>query len=915
MTNISNAIQKDCGVAWRECMSKSTYGQYEYGFCDNMGFDDIWGLNNKEWKSISWINTDCIYEDDVAIGSYSISFTWTSLIGDPEGLFFHIYQTGMDRSEWLSLSLADMYNKITYDFWYTTNDSTQYIELENYSTLYPIIEYQAERDEELGIGFYYYPCCSLWSNYMWSAYVSSFSVEYSVPPYLVSPANGWDYPTGTTVKLDWSDTRVDRLYYMVLYSTTQDFSSDVQRKDNLTQSEVEIGPFNSETRIYWKVQVYGNSTETTFVGPRYFDIFVPPTLDSITISGPTQVNENSGAQYSCTAYYSNGTANTAICSSNAIWSENCSAATINSSSGYLTTSSVTSDESCRITASYSGKTDTHDITIINGQSTRYDLSIDIYGEGRTSCTNAVGGLGGCSSPHCDISFYAGTVTTCTATPTAGWSFSGWGGGDCSGTGTCQVTMTSNKNVTATFINGGTDDCYEENDTMATAYYPGSNWEQNWLSTLGCTAVQADEDWYKIDVDPTGYERVVIDLQFTHADGDIDVCLFDSVGNPLACSISISDNEAIDYEVSGPGTYYIWVGYGNAGNTYDLWWDDLPPLTNQYRLTTSVSPSEGGSVSPDCSGGCPYNIGAQVTLTANANSGYEFNSWSGCDSPSGAVCTMTMTSDKFVTATFTSVAGPIGYMVTNDLWIRSVINTVEKGPVEAVWRLGGDAWTARGDRVIWGHFYASPSDVAWGSADNPDLFVKIWFDVSGRVDVNYFHVSVPDIEVVSDYPYDGVADVGGITTMDRRYIRHYYEGGNSYYEENYEDGVPASGYLQPGNPFGYNTINNLRIGSIINTVEKGPIEAMWRFGGQDTTARGDQVVWGLFYASPSDVAWGSSDNPDLYVKIWFDIGGWTNVNFFFVSVPDIEVYSAFPWGGTYNQTGTTILSDRYIRHDY
>ena len=71
----------------------------------------------------------------------------------------------------------------------------------------------------------------------------------------------------------------------------------------------------------------------------------------------------------------------------------------------------------------------------------------------------------------------------------------------------------------------------------------------------------------------------------------------------------------------------------------------------------------------------------------------------------------------------------GYVVTSDLWIRAVINTVEKGPIEAVWQKGGEETTSRGDRVIWGHFYANPNDVTWGSQNNPDLFVKIWFDVS------------------------------------------------------------------------------------------------------------------------------------------------------------------------------------------
>ena len=115
----------------------------------------------------------------------------------------------------------------------------------------------------------------------------------------------------------------------------------------------------------------------------------------------------------------------------------------------------------------------------------------------------------------------------------------------------------------------------------------------------------------------------------------------------------------------------------------------------------------------------------------------------------------------------------GYLVTSDLWIKAVINTVEKGPVDAIWQKGGEDTTSRGDTVIWGHFYASPSDVTWGSENNPDLFVKIWFDVSGRVDVNFFHVSVPDIEVYSDLPDDGTYDQKGTTTMANRYIRHEY----------------------------------------------------------------------------------------------------------------------------------------------
>ena len=115
----------------------------------------------------------------------------------------------------------------------------------------------------------------------------------------------------------------------------------------------------------------------------------------------------------------------------------------------------------------------------------------------------------------------------------------------------------------------------------------------------------------------------------------------------------------------------------------------------------------------------------------------------------------------------------GYLVTSDLWIRAVINTVEKGPIDAVFYKGGEKTTSRGDTVIWGYFYANPDDVSWGDQGNPDLYVKIWFDVSGRVDVNFFHVSVPDIEGYSDLPDDGTYDQKGTMIMDNRYIRHEY----------------------------------------------------------------------------------------------------------------------------------------------
>jgi len=114
----------------------------------------------------------------------------------------------------------------------------------------------------------------------------------------------------------------------------------------------------------------------------------------------------------------------------------------------------------------------------------------------------------------------------------------------------------------------------------------------------------------------------------------------------------------------------------------------------------------------------------------------------------------------------------GYIAADELWIKAVINTVE-GPVEAVFHKGGENLTERGDTVAWGYFYADPADVSWGHEDNPELYVKIWYDVTGRIDVNFFHVSVPSIEVYTDYPYNGTYDKHGTATTDDRYVRHEY----------------------------------------------------------------------------------------------------------------------------------------------
>lgn len=84
---------------------------------------------------------------------------------------------------------------------------------------------------------------------------------------------------------------------------------------------------------------------------------------------------------------------------------------------------------------------------------------------------------------------------------------------------------------------------------------------------------------------------------------------------------------------------------------------IPSPTTQhqfYTLSISVSPSGAGSVSP--SGG-QYESGLQVTLSATPASEYTFDYWDGAASGSSPAVTITMDSDKSVTAHFKAAALP------------------------------------------------------------------------------------------------------------------------------------------------------------------------------------------------------------------------------------------------------------------
>jgi hypothetical protein len=121
-----------------------------------------------------------------------------------------------------------------------------------------------------------------------------------------------------------------------------------------------------------------------------------------------------------------------------------------------------------------------------------------------------------------------------------------------------------------------DDEFEPNDSIIEATPATAN--------TSYAGIQFDDDWFQISV-AAGFNRVVANLTFTHADGDIDLELVDASGNVLATSQTTSDNEQIDFSVSTGGTYYLRVFdfHNGSGNTYTLNWSSMapPPADDSY----------------------------------------------------------------------------------------------------------------------------------------------------------------------------------------------------------------------------------------------------------------------------------------------------------------------------------------------
>jgi uncharacterized repeat protein (TIGR01451 family)/uncharacterized repeat protein (TIGR02543 family) len=282
----------------------------------------------------------------------------------------------------------------------------------------------------------------------------------------------------------------------------------------------------------------------------------------------------------------------------------------------------------------------------------------------------------------------GTVINVTAYPYDGYKFDHWSG-DCSGSGSCAVTMDADKSVTAHFaeitynltmavdpVGGGTTDpavgvhtyvagtVVDVTATPATGY-TFSSWSGACTGSGSCAVT--------MDGDQTVTAHFA---QITHNLTMAVVPVGGGSTNP-AVGVHVYPYGTVVPVTATPATGYTftsWSGACTGSGSCSVTMDADKTVTANFtqithNLTVAVSPTGGGTTNPAV-GVHVYPYGTVVPVTATPATGYTFSSWSGACTGSGS-CSVTMDADKTVTANFAQIThnltvavSPIGGGTTN-----------------------------------------------------------------------------------------------------------------------------------------------------------------------------------------------------------------------------------------------------------
>ena len=168
---------------------------------------------------------------------------------------------------------------------------------------------------------------------------------------------------------------------------------------------------------------------------------------------------------------------------------------------------------------------------------------------------------------------------------------------------------------------------------------------SWFGSISVTITQVTAS-YIVTTNPPGYEVVVDGVHYTAPQS------FNwTPGSSHTLSVPSPQN-------GGPGTRFIFSSWNNNGprtqttSAPSLTTTYTANLTTQYTLTTSVSPTGGGTVIPSAL--TWYNSGQEVSLSAKPKTNFVFVGWSGGLSTPSTLASIMLDSPKSVTANFSAI---------------------------------------------------------------------------------------------------------------------------------------------------------------------------------------------------------------------------------------------------------------------
>jgi len=334
---------------------------------------------------------------------------------------------------------------------------------------------------------------------------------------------------------------------------------------------------------------------------------------------------------------------------------------------------------------------TVNFTINDGDNNSNSLTRQINITANTYTMNVTSINGTVAKDPDQTDYNYGTAVTLTASPSTGYTFTGWSG-DATGTANpLIITMDGNKNITANYaINTYTLTIISVNGTVAknpnqASYNHGTTVQLTATPNVGYTFTgwsgDATGTTNPLTVRMDGNKNITANyaintytLTITSVNGTV-------TKNPDQTNYNYGTAVTL---TASPSTGYTFTGWsGDAtGSTNPLTvaMDGNKNITANYSINTYTLTiiSTNGTVvkNPDQS---IYNYGTTVQLSATPNVGYTFTGWSGDATGSTNPLTITMDVNKSITANFS--------INTYTLTVTSVNGTVTKNPNQTNYNYG------------------------------------------------------------------------------------------------------------------------------------------------------------------------------------------------------------------------------------